>query len=105
MGRAVRFRGVKATPKTLEKDLLGKASRLASDPSLLIPKCEQQCRRCGYDKLLKKMEKVAHYKDDADTLQDLATRGDQLVRAYAATISLAASGKIPVPHQQEDAQR
>jgi hypothetical protein len=95
MGRAVRFRGVKATPKTLEKDLLSKASRLASDPSLLIPKCEQKCRRCGYDKLLKKMEKVAQYKDDADTLQDLATRGDQLVRAYAATISLAASGKIP----------
>jgi hypothetical protein len=41
------------------------------------------------------MEKVAHYKDEADTLQDLAARGDQLVRAYAATISLAASGKIP----------
>ncbi len=95
MGRAIRFRGVKATPKTLEKDLLAKAGRLASDPSLLIPKCEQQCRRCGYDKLLKKMEKVAQYKDDAETLQNLATRGDQLVRAYAATISLAASGKIP----------
>ncbi len=95
MGRAVRFRGVKATPKTLEKDLLTKASKLASNPSLLIPKCEQHCRRCGYDKLLKKMEKVAQYKDDAETLQDLATRGDQLVRAYAATISLAASGKIP----------
>jgi len=95
MGRAVRFRGVKATPKTLEKDLLAKASRLAADPSLLIPKCEQRCRRCGYDKLLKKMEKVAQYKDDANTLQDMAARGDQLVRAYAATISLAASGKIP----------
>jgi len=95
MGRAVRFRGVKATPKTLEKDLLAKAGRLAENPSLLVPKCERECRRCGYDKLLKKMEKVAHYKDEADTLQDLATRGDQLVRAYAATISLAASGKIP----------
>jgi hypothetical protein len=95
MGRAVRFRGVKATPKTLEKDLLAKAGRLATNPSLLVPKCERGCRRCGYDKLLKKMEKVAHYKDDAEALQDLATRGDQLVRAYAATISLAASGKIP----------
>jgi len=95
MGRKVRFRGVKATPKSLEKDLLEKAKRLADDPSLLIPKCESQCRKCNFDKTLKKMEKVSRYKDDAGYLQNLALHGDQLVRAYAATISLAASGKIP----------
>jgi hypothetical protein len=95
MRQTVRFRGVKATPKSLEKDLLDKARRLADDPSLLLPKCEAQCRKCNFDKTLKKMEKVAKYRTDAAYLQDVANHGDQLVRAYAATISLAASGKIP----------
>lgn len=93
--RRVRFRGVKATPKGLEKDLLDKSRRLAQEPSLMLPKCEQTCRRCPFDKLLKKMEKVQRYGDDADALIGMASHGDQLVRAYAATISLAASGKIP----------
>jgi hypothetical protein len=93
--RRVRFRGVKATPKGLEKDLLDKSRRLAQDPSLLLPKCEQTCRRCPFDKLHKKMEKVRRYADDAEALINMAAHGDQLVRAYAATISLAASGKIP----------
>jgi hypothetical protein len=91
----VRFRGVKATPKGLEKDLLEKSRRLAVDPSLMLPKCDQPCRRCPFDKLLKKMEKVERYSDDAEALISMASHGDQLVRAYAATISLAASGKIP----------
>ena len=93
--RMVRFRGIKATPKTLEKDLLEKSAKLAENPGLLIPKCEAQCRKCRFDKQLKKMEKVANHRDDAEELQSLATHGDQLVRAYAATISLAASGKVP----------
>ncbi len=93
--RKVRFRGVKATPKGLEKDLLDKSRRLSAEPSLLLPKCEQACRRCPFDKLLKKMEKIQRYGEDAEALISLASHGDQLVRAYAATISLAASGKIP----------
>ena len=95
MGKVVRFRGVKATPKSLEKEILTKAGRLADDPSLLIPKCEGKCWRCPFDKMLKKMEKVQRHRDDPEQLQSMATYGDQLVRAYAATISLAASGKIP----------
>ncbi len=95
MGRVVRFKGIKATPKSLEKDLLARAAKLAEDPSVLIPKCEGKCWRCPYDKLLKKMEKVRQSKGDAEALNSLATHGDQLVRAYAATLSLAASGKVP----------
>lgn len=95
MRRSVRFRGIKATPKGLEKDLLEKSRRLAEDPKILLPKCEQECRRCPFDKLLSKMEKAQRYADDADALVGIASHGDQLVRAYAATISLAASGKIP----------
>src|SRR5271157_2341635 len=95
MGRVVRFKGIKATPKSLEKDLLARADRLAEDPSVLIPKCEGKCWRCPYDKLLKKMEKVKQSRGDAETLQAIAMHGDQLVRAYAATLSLSASGKVP----------
>jgi hypothetical protein len=95
MGKTVRLKGIKATPKSLEKDLLAKAAKLAEDPSPLIPECTGKCWRCPYDKLLKKMQKVAQDKGDAESLQSHATYGDQLVRAYAATISLAASGKIP----------
>jgi hypothetical protein len=95
MGRQVRLKGIKATPKSMEKDLLAKAAKLAEDPSPLIPQCTGKCWRCPYDKMLKKMQKVAQDKGNAEALQGHATYGDQLVRAYAATISLAASGKIP----------
>jgi hypothetical protein len=95
MARRGRFRGAKATPKKLERELLDKSLELAKEPSLLIPKCTQKCKKCDFDKILSKMEKVQRYSDDANRLQALAMRGDQLVRAYAATISLAAAGKIP----------
>jgi len=94
MGR-VRFKGIKATPKSLEKDLLARAKRLADDPSVLIPKCEGKCWRCPYDKMLKKMERVQKYRGEEEQLNAFATHGDQLVRAYAATLSLEASGKVP----------
>ncbi len=95
MARRGRFKGAKATPKKLERELLDKAVELAKNPHLLIPKCTQQCRKCPFDKILKKMEKVQQFSDDPNRLQLFAMRGDQLVRAYAATISLAAAGKIP----------
>ena len=95
MARRGRFRGAKATPKKLERELLDRSIELAKDPTLLIPSCVDKCKKCDFDKILKKMEKVQNYSDDPDRLQVLAMRGDQLVRAYAATISLAAAGKIP----------
>lgn len=95
MARPRRFRGAKATPKKLEKELLQRSIELAKNPSTLIPVCVQKCRKCDFDKILKKMEKVQTFSDDPDRLQVLAMRGDHLVRAYAATISLAAAGKIP----------
>ena len=92
----VKFRGVKATPKALEKGLIETSKMLRDDPSLIIPQCSgEKCRKCRFDKIQRKIEKVSNYKDDADKLTKMANHGDQLVRAYAATISLAASGKIP----------
>jgi hypothetical protein len=91
-----RMRGVKNTPKVLERDLIENAKRLVADPDLVIPKCSgEECRKCRFAKVRRKLEKVQGYHDNPDKLIKLASKGDQMVRAYAATISLAASGKIP----------
>ncbi|MFA5311929.1 MAG: hypothetical protein WC375_01265 [Methanomassiliicoccales archaeon] len=87
---------MKNTSKVLEKGLLENSNKLAADPSMVIPKCAgEECRKCRWAKIEKKLNKVQRYSDDPDKLVKLASRGDQFVRAYAATISLAAAGKIP----------
>ncbi|HEY3420960.1 MAG TPA: hypothetical protein VGK23_10440 [Methanomassiliicoccales archaeon] len=92
----VKFRGVKATPKALEKGLIETSKMLRDNPAIIIPQCSgEKCRKCRFDKVQRKIEKVSNYKDDPDKLNKMAMHGDQLVRAYAAAISLAASGKIP----------
>lgn len=95
MGRRARFRGAKATPKTLEKDLLEKSRMLARDPRLLMPQCTRECRRCDIRKAIGKMEKVTQARSDPKKLERAMNWGDQLVRAYAATISLHEAGKVP----------
>lgn len=91
----IRMRGTKITPKNLEREMLERARRLADNPSLLMPKCKSDCKRCEFEGLIKKMETIAKHRDDSNRLTAMAGWGDQLVRAYAATISLAAAGKIP----------
>jgi hypothetical protein len=95
MGRRARFRGAKAAPKTLEKDLLEKSRMLALDPKLLMPRCTKECRRCELKKAQIKMAKVAERRLDPKKLEFSMNWGDHLVRAYAATISLHLAGKIP----------
>ncbi|WP_019176111.1 hypothetical protein [Methanomassiliicoccus luminyensis] len=95
MGRRARFRGAKATPKTLEKDLLEKSRLLAEDPSLLMPECAEGCRGCELRKHIEKMEKVSENRHNERKLDFAMNWGDQLVRAYAATISLHLAGKVP----------
>lgn len=95
MGRNMRFRGIKTTPKNLEKELLANSKRLADDPSLVIPRCLEEVRRPPFAKLEKRLNKVLRHKDDPEKLIKLAGKGDQLVRAYAAAISLSASGTLP----------
>ncbi|MDD3398335.1 MAG: hypothetical protein PHW93_01895 [Candidatus Methanomethylophilaceae archaeon] len=91
----VRFRGAKHSPKKLEKDILERSKDLWEDPELLRPVCIGSCRRCHFDKPFKKIHSLDRIKDDADKLVKAASRGDNMVRAYAATISLYVSGKIP----------
>ncbi len=95
MRQTARFRGIKKTPKNLERELLANSKRLADDPSLIIPRCLDDGRKYPFAKLEKRLNKVLRYKDDPERLIKLAGMGDQLVRAYAATISLSASGKLP----------
>ena len=95
MRRKLRFRGIKKTPKNLEKELLATSKRLADDPSLVVPKCLEEVRKPPFAKLEKRLDKVLRHKDDPERLIKLAGKGDQLVRAYAAAISLSASGTLP----------
>jgi hypothetical protein len=94
--RKFRMSGVKNTPKVLEKELLDNAKKMLEDPSILIPKCAgEECRKCRFGKIEKKIAKVKRHEGDQEKLVKLAFKGDQFVRAYAATISLAAAGKVP----------
>ncbi|MCG7845017.1 MAG: hypothetical protein MIO90_06265 [Methanomassiliicoccales archaeon] len=95
MRGTMRFRGIKKTPKNMEKEMLATSKRLADDPSLIIPRCLDQVRKSPFARVEKDLDKVLRYKDDPERLIKLAARGDQLVRAYAAAISLSASGKLP----------
>ncbi|OPY34863.1 MAG: hypothetical protein A4E32_00016 [Methanomassiliicoccales archaeon PtaU1.Bin124] len=91
-----RLRGVKNTPKVLERDLIENAKKLARDPDMILPKCSgEQCRKCRFAKVERKLLKIRDYADNPDKLIKFASKGDQIVRAYAATISLSAAGKIP----------
>ena len=95
MPRRARFRGIKKTPKNMEREMLATSKRLADDPSLAIPRLVEEVRRSPFARLEKGLDKVLRYRDDPERLIKLAGKGDQLVRAYAAAISLAASGKLP----------
>jgi hypothetical protein len=95
MGSRARFRGIKKTPKNMEKEMLANSQRLADDPSLVIPRLLEDVRKSPFAYLEKQLSKVQDHRDDAERLIKLAGKGDQFVRAYAAAISLAASGKLP----------
>lgn len=92
-----RMRGVKQAPKRLEESILERSRNLAQDPSLLRPMCAGNCRKCFFDKTFKNIDGISRYKDNPDALVKLASKGsDDMAKAYAGTISLAASGKIPM---------
>lgn len=96
MARKVRFRGVKHSPKRLESDILERSRNLANDPGLLRPKCAGDCRKCRFDKTFSSISRIEKYKTDADTMVKYAGKGgDDLFKAYCATVSLSAAGHIP----------
>jgi hypothetical protein len=79
----------------MEKDLVRKAERLAKKPSLALPKTVPPCAKDPFEKVLKRLERIARFADDEDKLKRLASTGDQISRAFAGTLMLGAAGKAP----------
>ncbi len=96
--KRVRMRGVKHTSKRLEEELLEKARTLAQNPGILRPQCAGNCRKCAFDKPFKQIDGLTKIKGNPDALVKEASKfgGDDIVRAYAGTISLAAAGSVPL---------
>ena len=96
--KRLRMRGVKHTSKRLEDELLERSRTLADDPGILRPQCAGNCRKCVFDKPFKHIDGLQKIRNDPEALIKEASRlgGDDIVRAYAGTISLAASGSVPM---------
>jgi len=95
MPSRARFRGIKKTPKNMEKEMLATSQRLADDPSLVVPKLLEEVGRSPFARMEKALSKVQRFRDYPEKLIRLAGKGDHFVRAYAAALSLSASGKLP----------
>ena len=72
------------------------AKALSEDPGLLRPKCAGGCRKCHFDRTFDDIERLEKLKGSAEALNKVAQRdGDDIVKAYAGTISVYASGNMP----------
>ncbi|HKM09000.1 MAG TPA: hypothetical protein VJX93_00690 [Candidatus Methanomethylophilaceae archaeon] len=94
--KRVKMRGVVHTSKRLEDELLESSKELAANPGLLRPMCAGNCRKCHFDKPFRDIENIATRAGNVAALKKDSSRGDELARAYAGTISLAADGSIPL---------
>lgn len=94
--KRMKMRGVVHTSKRLEEELLETSAELAANPGILRPMCAGDCRKCHFDKPFKEIEAIATYANNPSALKKFASRGDDLARAYAGTISLAADGTVPL---------
>lgn len=95
-GKKMRLRGIKHTPKRLESDILERSKALWEDPSLIRPKCAGKCFLCPFDKTFSSISKIGKIKEDPEALIKMASKGgDDLLKAYCATISLYAAGSVP----------
>ncbi len=96
--KRVRMRGVKHTSKKLEDDLLERSRNLANDPGLLRPQCAGNCRKCHFDKTFKSIDSLQKIRGNPDALVKEAGKmfNDDITKAYAGTISLAAAGSVPL---------
>ena len=96
--RRLRMRGVKHSSKRKEDELLEVSRTLADDPGLLRPQCAGGCRKCVFDKTFKNIDSLQKIRGHPDALIKEASKfgGDDIYRAYAGTISLAAAGSVPM---------
>ncbi len=94
--KRVRMKGVKHTSKRLEEELIDRSAELATNPGILRPMCAGNCRKCHFDKPFREIEIISTHANKPDSLKKYASRGDDLARAYAGTISLATDGAVPL---------
>jgi hypothetical protein len=93
-----RLKGARTATKKQERELIERARKLKADPGLTIPdldSCPKRCFLCPFARALARMERIQAVADDEDKLQRFATSGDELSRAYAATLLLAITEKAP----------
>ncbi len=86
--------GARTASKVQEKELVSKAKKILKNPDLIVPKCEHE-GRCAFDKIRRQIKRIQSLADDNKKLAKLAKSGDQLARAYAATLLLVHSEKAP----------
>ncbi|UCG70147.1 MAG: hypothetical protein JSV09_03785 [Thermoplasmata archaeon] len=86
--------GARTASKVQEKELISKAKKIRKNPELILPRCEHE-GRCTFDKIRRQVARVQDLADDEKKLAKLAKSGDQLARAYAATLLLTHSEKAP----------
>jgi hypothetical protein len=96
MGKKGRFRGARHVPKRLEGEFMAMSKALSEDPGLLRPKCAGNCRRCHFDGTFDDIAKMEKFKGSAEALNKISHKGsDDIVKAYAGTISIYAAGTVP----------
>ena len=94
--KRMKLRGIKHTPKRLESEILERSKNLWEDPSLIRPKCAGKCFICPFNKTFSAISKIDKIKDNPDALVKMASKGgDDIFKAYCATISLYAAGSVP----------
>ena len=94
--KRMKLRGIKHTPKRLESEILERSKNLWEDPSLIRPKCAGKCFICPFNKTFSSISKIDKVKDNPDALIKLASKGgDDIFKAYCATVSLYAAGSVP----------
>lgn|GEM_PF-846953 len=77
---------LRTTSKVQEKQLIRNGKWLAENPNALVPKCESECRRCDFDRIAQRLNRISQGRDDERFLRKMSRRGPQIARAYAATI-------------------
>ncbi len=79
----------------MERELIHRAEKLVKDPGRPLPTIVPPCAKDPFAKVRKKMEQISRFADNEDKLKRFANRGDDIVKAYAGTLMLAAAGKAP----------
>lgn len=87
---------LRSAGKATESDILERAKAIAEDPTLIMPQCEGRCVLFSpVTSARKGIARVYAAREDEAKLSRLANGGNDLARAYAATLLVAKAGKIP----------